>query len=333
MIRLLCIGLGGMGRSDWKNADQVRSFRLVAGVDPADEPRAFFAETTGSPTFTNLSEALRSVRADAALISTPDQFHAPYSIEAMKAGLDVIVEKPMAENMRDAKRMHATAERLGRMLMVHNQMRWFPVYRKLHQLVEKGKIGDLQSVEFDMYVFSDACFRGYRSRVPQLMLQDLGIHHLDLCRFMTGREFTKVYAGSWPSNEEGASIKATTATYAVLEMTGSVKVSYRSKMRAIHDETGYTGRVVLTGSRGMLGYYTEGAGKIVFQSFKGRHAKAKPREIDPGPQKKTAMAAFADAMRKREPALTWSGDNLKSLEATFAAIKSVESGRVVRLGA
>lgn len=328
MIRLLCAGLGGMGFADWSAAAKVKDFRLVAGADPDPAARQRFTEATGSPAFADFEEALAEAEAGAALIATPDAFHAPYSIKAMQAGLDVIVEKPMAETLQDARKMHAAAERLGRMLMVHNQLRWFPAYHHMRRLIAKGRIGAVRQVEFDMFVFSNVCRNGYRSRLPYLILQDLSIHHFDLMRFLTGAECVSMYARAWPPNEDGCDIAAASSAYAVAEMTGPVTVSYRAKIRELMDQTGYAPRVTVTGSRGVLRFADNG---IVLQTHAGHARKRAAQAIEPKEPRLSVMAAFARAIRTREPALTWSGDNIKSLEMMFAAMKSARTGRIVRL--
>ncbi|MDP7635626.1 MAG: Gfo/Idh/MocA family oxidoreductase, partial [Candidatus Latescibacteria bacterium] len=87
MIRLLCVGLGGMGHHDWNAAVDCGGFTAVGGVDISDAARETFTDKTGAPTFTQLEDALATVQADAALIATPDQFHAPLTLNALDAGL------------------------------------------------------------------------------------------------------------------------------------------------------------------------------------------------------------------------------------------------------
>ena len=140
MIRLLCIGLGGMGHHDWNAAIDSGGFNPVGGVDVKEEARAVFAEKTGAPTFGSADKALAAVEADAVLVATPDEFHAPLAIQFLERGLDVICEKPMAESLEDGQRMHATAEANGRMLMIHQQLRWYPMHHCARRLIDEGAI-------------------------------------------------------------------------------------------------------------------------------------------------------------------------------------------------
>ena len=317
-----------MGLHDWSSAAKVKDFKIVAGVDTQKEARKVFEEKTGAPTFDDFTTALRNSKADAALIATPDVYHSSYAIQAMEAGLDVICEKPMADSLENARRMHRTAEQQGKLLLLHQQLPWMPIYSHLQQIIKEGVIGTLSQMEFDMYVFSDSCLVGYRSKLPQLMLQDLAIHHFDLMRFLTGQECERLHIRSWRPNEEGKKVTATTSVYAILEMTGGINVCYRSKNRALQDQTGYLGRIEITGSRGSV---IAAEGTLRLQTFKAYAAKKPPRRITPKTPKKDIWQSFADSIKTRKPMWTSSGNNLKSLEMLFSAIRSVETRKTVEM--
>jgi len=327
-IRLLCVGLGGMGLHDWLSAAKVPEFELVAGVDVTDKDRALFEEKTALPSYEDYDQALGTVEADAALIATPDAFHAPFTIKALEAGLDVICEKPMAETLDDAHRMHDAAEKNGRMLMIHHQLRWLPFCRRIRQAVDDGEIGILRSVEFRMFVHADSCLTGYRSKLKHLVIRDLAVHHFDLMRYLTAREVESIYALSWPSNEEGHNITVSTNVFAILRMTGPVEVNYRSSTRSITEQTGYGAAVELTGSKGCIGVNGD---NVVLQTHEG-FADKEPRELLAltEPEHCEPWQSFANAMITRKPTLTSSADNLKSLEVVFAAIESADTGKAVR---
>ena len=329
MIRLLCIGLGGMGRHDWNAAVDSGGFTAVAGVDVAAEPRAAFTEKTGAPTFDSFEEALGAVEADAALVSTPDRFHAPLAIAALGAGLDVICEKPMAESLEDGRRMHAAAAESGRMLMVHQQLRWHPMHYQARRLMDQGAIGAVRRIDFTMSVHSDVCLRGYRSELPHLVLQDLSIHHLDLIRYLSSQECESLYVRDWSSVEAGLEISATTDVCAVLNMSGPVTVCYTASLRRLMDHVGYVCAARIAGSEGEL---VLDGDRITLQTRAAHAAGEEPRVIVPEPPEVDTWQAFARAIETRQPTLTGSGDNIRSLEVLFAAVESAETGAVVAVG-
>ncbi|NKB72024.1 MAG: hypothetical protein GKR89_33520 [Candidatus Latescibacteria bacterium] len=326
MIRLLCVGLGGMGHHDWNAAINSGGFTPVGGVDPQEKARRVFSDKTGAPTFVDIKEALDSVEADAALIATPDHFHAPFTLNALDAGLDVICEKPMADNLRQAALMHFQALDRDRMLMVHHQLRWHPAHYQARQLIDEGAIGQVRRLDFHFAVHSDVCLRGYRSQLPHLILQDLAVHHFDLIRYLSGAECESLYICDWPAREEGLDISAATDAVAVLNMAGPVTASYTASIRELISPVGYTCTASIAGSRGQLQLDGE---RIILQTRAGHAAGQEPQTIIPEPPAMDTWAAFAHALETRQPTLTHSGDNLHSLAMLFAAIRSAESGRVI----
>lgn len=311
----------------WNAAIDSGGFEPVAGVDLQEEARQVFKEKTNAPTFADFSEALASTQADAALIATPDRFHAPLTLNAFDAGLDVICEKPMAETLRDAALMHYSALDRGRMLMIHHQLRWHPCHFQARRLIDAGAIGTVRRLDFHFSVHSDVCLHGYRSELPHLILQDLAVHHFDLIRYLSGQECESLYVRDWPSQETGLDISAATDSIAVLNMSGPVTASYTASIRELIDPVGYTCKVSIAGSAGQLQLDEE---RIVLQTRAARAAGTDPQVIEPEPPAVGTWAAFARALETREPAWTHSGDNLKSLSMLFAAIESAETGDIVQ---
>jgi len=326
MIRLLCIGLGGMGHHDWNAAIDSGGFTPVGGVDVLDEARAVFADKTGAPTFASVEDAMAAVAADAVLVATPDQFHAPLAIQSLERGLDVICEKPMAESLADGQRMHATAEANGRMLIIHQQLRWYPMHHCARRLIDEGAIGSVRRLDFWMSAFSDVCLRGYRSELPHLILQDLAIHHFDLIRYLSGQECESLYVRDWPSAEAGLPITAPTEACAILNMTGPVTACYTSTNRQLMDAVGYACAARIAGTEGEM---ILGDDRVKLQTRAGHAAGEEPQIITPEPPEMDTWQAFARAIETREPTLTSSGSNLRSLAMLFAAIESAETGEVV----
>lgn len=326
MIRLLCVGLGGMGHHDWNAAIDCGGFTAVGGVDIDAGSRSVFTKKTGAPTFADLEQALGSLEADAALIATPDRFHAPLTLRALDAGLDVICEKPMAETLRDAARMHLSALERDRMLMIHHQLRWHPTHHEARRLIAAGDIGRLRRMDFHFSVHSDVCLHGYRSRLPHLILQDLAVHHFDLIRYLSGQECDSLYVSDWPSPETGLDITAATDAFAILNMSGPVTVSYTASIRELLDPVGYTCTAHIHGTEGELAIDRQ---QLRLQTRAGHAEGKEPHTIDPPTPDPGTWAAFARALQTREPALTHSGDNLNSLAMLFAAMESAETGAVV----
>jgi predicted dehydrogenase len=83
----------------------------------------------------------------AALVTTQDQMHVEPAVAAMKAGYHVLLEKPMAHTLAGCVELVQTAEQTGRILEICHVLRYSPFWRKLHDVVESGYLGELVTVE------------------------------------------------------------------------------------------------------------------------------------------------------------------------------------------
>lgn len=144
-VRLGLIGLGNMGQTHAGHllAGSVRGLRLSAVADLSPERRAQYSQVPG---FATDRELLSSGLADAVLIATPHYHHTSSGLAALKAGLHVLIEKPISVHRRDCERLIA-AHRDPRQVFaaVFNQ-RTDPLYQKLRHWVQSGKLGPIRRV-------------------------------------------------------------------------------------------------------------------------------------------------------------------------------------------
>jgi predicted dehydrogenase len=146
-VRFGIIGLGSMGSVHARSLLEGKVPRAVLGAVCDVNPQAA-APFPGLPAFTQIEDFLRSGRIDAVLIATPHFFHAPNGIAALKAGLHVLVEKPLSVHKADCERLIA-AYRPGRQVFAEmfNQ-RTDPLYGKLRGLVRDGELGALRRIQW-----------------------------------------------------------------------------------------------------------------------------------------------------------------------------------------
>ena len=147
-IGLALIGAGGRGQDDTQTALQVPGVKLVAAADCYDGRLTHCKERWGSGVFTtrDYREILARSDVDAVLIATPDHWHKQAAMDAMQAGKDVYLEKPMIHLYSDGPEIIATARRTGRILQVGSQRVSSIVYKQAKQLLESGAIGKVNVV-------------------------------------------------------------------------------------------------------------------------------------------------------------------------------------------
>ncbi len=148
MINLALIGAGIQGQGDTHFALQVPGVKLVAVADCYDGRLAHAKELWGSDVFTtrDYHEILARKDVDAVLIATPDHWHKQVAVDAMKAGKDVYLEKPMIHIYSDGPEIINTVRSTNRILQVGSQRVSSIVYAKAKELLASGIIGKLNMV-------------------------------------------------------------------------------------------------------------------------------------------------------------------------------------------
>src|SRR6266571_5726816 len=148
-IRIALFGMGIRGQQDMRSALKAPGVELAAAADVYDGRLTLAKELFGGGVFTtrDYREVLARSDIDAVVIATPDHWHTPMAIDAMRAGKDVYVEKPMVQTLEEGPRVIDVARQTGRILQVGSQRVSSIVYAKARELFRAGAIGELNLVE------------------------------------------------------------------------------------------------------------------------------------------------------------------------------------------
>ncbi|HBY60297.1 MAG TPA: oxidoreductase, partial [Solibacterales bacterium] len=148
-VQIASIGVGIMGLGDLETAIALPGVKLVACCDVYQGRLARAKEVAGDDLFTtrDYREVLARKDVDAVIIATPDHLHAQMAVEAMGAGKDVYVQKPMVQKVEQGLGLVAAQKRTGRILQVGSQRVSSIVYEKARQLIASGAIGAVNMVE------------------------------------------------------------------------------------------------------------------------------------------------------------------------------------------
>jgi len=148
-IRIATFGLGIRGQQNVRSALRTPGVELAAVADVYDGRLTLAKEQRGQQVFTtrDYREVLARRDVDAVVIATPDHWHMQMAVDAMKAGKDVYVEKPMVQELGDGPQVIDAARQTGRILQVGSQHPSSIVYAKARELFRAGAIGELNLVE------------------------------------------------------------------------------------------------------------------------------------------------------------------------------------------
>ncbi len=189
----LKLGIVGFGLRAglWQHAHQPGAGSAVTIVcDSSERGRADAAAALPEATITgDLDELLRS-DLDAVLVLTPDHLHAPVVIPALRAGLAVFCEKPLATTIADCDEILQVAQQTGSRLYVGHNMRHMPVVTQLRDLIVTGRIGEVKAIWCRHFVGhgGDFYFKDWHAdrRNSTGLLVQKGAHDLDVIHWLAG---------------------------------------------------------------------------------------------------------------------------------------------------
>ncbi|MFH1016991.1 MAG: Gfo/Idh/MocA family oxidoreductase [Pseudomonadota bacterium] len=183
-MRICLAGAGNMGMNHYRILRQLDVDVSVCDPDPASAGKL----DGRIRHYGSLQEALDGEKPDAVDICAPTSLHHELAMQAMEAGSDVFVEKPIASNIEQARKMDGCAKRNGKMLFVGHIERFNPTVNVLKKELE-GKKGVMLH------------FTRVGPRPPQIkdagVVLDVGIHDIDLASYLTGHEVKSVSCASF----------------------------------------------------------------------------------------------------------------------------------------
>ncbi len=190
------VRVGIVGFSDRARASLIPSFmkhaaelnfEIVAVSDiwrrRREEGGAFVEKVAGTrPALCRNNDELYDRKdVDGVIIATSDFQHALHGVEAMKAGRDAYIEKPLANTMADARAIRAAVKEHARVVQIGTQRRSSPKYQRAYEFIKSGQFGDIVMAEMTWNVNQPG-----RWRRPKLVA-DLREEDTDWTRFLLNR--------------------------------------------------------------------------------------------------------------------------------------------------
>jgi predicted dehydrogenase len=148
-IQIAVIGAGGQGMGDTTTALRVPGVELVAAADLYTGRLTRAREIWGEKiqTTRDYREILARSDVDAVIIATPDHWHTQIATDAMNAGKDVYLEKPMVHSLKEGHPLIEAQRKTNRILQVGSQRVSSLIYQKARDLLAAGAIGELNLIE------------------------------------------------------------------------------------------------------------------------------------------------------------------------------------------
>lgn len=280
-LSMAVIGCSGMGKYHMRGIIAKGTAELYAICDIDEERLGACKEEFNVPVaVTDYKALVNDPHIDAAVIVLPDQLHLEVTEAFLRAGKDVLCEKPMALTMEECEQMMRAEKESGRKLMIGQVCRCTPAFALTKKLISEGAIGELFFVESE-YAHDYALSRGtndWRVTPERHGIIGGGCHAVDLLRWIAG-DPTEVFAYAnhkcltdWPVDD---------CTIAVMQFPNNVSGKVFTSIGCKRD---YTMRSVFYGTTGTIICDNTSPNITIFQVGDGERIDGKrpytvPREI------------------------------------------------------
>lgn len=344
-VRLGLIGLGLMGTPHARTLKNVPAVELVAAAD-IDEKHRALTEELGIKFYRNYEEMIEKEVLEGVVLAVPNHLHVPIGITCARKGLHLMVEKPIAEKVEEAKKLVAVADEQKVKILVGHQRRFSSLVEKTREIIQGGELGALVGVTITWALLKPApYFEGPLSWRKEKgggpILINL-IHEIDNIRYLCG-EIEEVYAFS--SNKTRKFVVEDTAAVALKFQNGAVGTIFLSDCTpSITSWEGTTGEnPLLYHDFGNCYNFFGTEASLLFPQLKKRFYRD-PEKIgwnypiaeegykivreDPYVKEFTH---FARIIRGQEESRISGADGTRTLEVTMAIKKSGETGQPIRL--
>ncbi len=175
------VGTGYWGRNHVRTLSALRGEGVISGlvVCDVDAERAESMASEFDCEWCTDANDLKSLGVSAVTIATPTPQHASQAISLMEQGIDVLVEKPLAMNEKEANDVLTCADKTGRVLMVGHLFRYHAAVRKAAELIAEGVLGPVLHIETDRL--------SVREPRPDIgVIAALAIHDMDIMKDLMG---------------------------------------------------------------------------------------------------------------------------------------------------
>ena len=335
-MRVGIIGCGSISRQ--RHAYEYshnKNVEIAALYDHFPERAESLSELYGGKVYRTLDEILADKSIDAVSVCVANAFHADTTIKALESGKHVLCEKPMGITLEECEKMIETAHRCGKRLMIGQNQRLTPAHRKARELISSGSMGKVLTFQ------SAFCHSGpetwcvdknkntwfFRKSVAVLgSVADLGVHKIDLIKYLVGDEIEKVYSRMSildKTFEDGSPIEVDDNSVEILTfrngVTGTVTTSWTCYGIEINQTNIFC-------QNGVIRLYSDPEYSLIINYRDGREEKLALDRIQQNGDRQMASSGVIDefigAIIEDRPSILDATDVFGSMKAVFACQKS-----------
>jgi len=187
-LKVAVVGIGNMGRYHINNYSEMNNVELVAICDKDKSKLSKYSDSIEK--YDNIDDLICNKDIDLISLVTPTSTHYSLGKKIIKNQINLLVEKPISDNLDNAKELIKLAKINNVILAVGHIERYNPAVLKLKELIEKGVLGNITSI-------STKRVGNMPSQINDVnVISDLGVHDLDLVRYLASSEVKDISANA-----------------------------------------------------------------------------------------------------------------------------------------
>ncbi|MGF6906531.1 Gfo/Idh/MocA family protein [Fusobacterium sp. PH5-44] len=342
-VKVGIIGCGSI--TERRHAPEYRdnpNTEIVAFYDKNRVRANLMVEKFGGMVVDDYMDILNNPEIDAISDCTPNNFHCIISTKAMELGKNVLCEKPMTKTIEEAEKIVEVQNKTGKIFMMDHNQRLTKAHIKVKEIIKSGKMGKLitfrttfghggpetwtESKSKDTWFFQkDKCEFG--------VIGDLGVHKIDLIRYLTGDEFVSVTAMGGMLDktfENGSPIEVYDNAICILKMksgaigTGTFSWTYYGK----EDNS-----TTLYMENGIIRIYDDLKYQIIIVDKNGKEEKLEVEAIQTNDNQTNTgvIDEFVNAILNNEKSTITAEDGAISIKVVVSIMKSIEDKKEIEI--
>ncbi|MEM6940272.1 MAG: Gfo/Idh/MocA family oxidoreductase [Pseudomonadota bacterium] len=260
-LKVACLGAGYFSQFHYQSWRRIDRVRLVGSCDCALTK----AKATGLPAFSDLAQMLVATEPDVLDIILPPGAHAAAIETALEASVKkIICQKPFCQSRDEAARISERARSVGATIVVHENFRFQPWYRRIRRALQEEILGNVLQVTFRLrpgdgqgpHAYLDR--QPYFQKMPRFLIHETGVHWIDTLRFLLG-DPNAVYADLRQINP---AIAGEDAGFVLFDHPGGVRALFdgnRLLDHAAENKRRTMGEGLVEGTKGTISLLGDGS--------------------------------------------------------------------------
>ena len=329
--KVAVIGVGSMGKNHARVYWEIPSTELVGVADTNETTASSIATRYSTKAYSDYRKMLDEQKPDAVTICVPTSKHLEIALEVMQRGIHLLVEKPIAFNIEEGKKIIDAAKKENVKLMVGHIERFNPAVIALKQHLANHELGHV----FQVNVNREGPLPTRINDVGVVI--DLAVHDLDIIRYVTQAEITRIYA----ETECGIHSKFEDLMSGLVRLSdgtvGNLLINWitPTKIREFF-ATGECGMFKVDYLTQDLYFYENallnGSQWETLGLLRGVHEGSMTRyHVDKREPLRSEQESFLAAIRNEAPLVVTGQDGLKALELAQAIVTSGQEHRIISM--